>query len=572
MQVNNATIALTGESGDGIISLGEILAKALAKMGLNVMTFRTYPAEVRGGQCIFTVNVNHETVTSQGDRYSILLCMDEVAYDLNRERLMNGGVLVYSMESLRPERVKELGYGIPVKSLSLGAGIAGSKNILMLGVLADLFSLDLNILKTILYERWGKNAEVLQRNELAFKTGWDWAAGNLIKKDGFKFERVRAVERLFVSGNEAICLGAVAAGCRFFSGYPITPASDMLEWFMARMPKIGGVALQIEDEISALGAALGASYSGVRAMTATSGPGLALMTEFVNLAGAAEVPVIIIDVQRAGPSTGMPTKTEQSDLFHAALGGPGESPRIVIAPTDVSDCFYQTMKAFNLADKYQLPVILLSDQSLSHRSEAIHIPDVTKIPIVRPKRPSGGELNHYLRYKRTDDGVSPMSVPGVVGGEYVATGIERDEIGMPNYEPHNHELNMQKRMRKLERAAEEDAELESHGAADAKIGLISWGSTAGSVREAVRMASARGIKVSSLHPKMLFPIPQRQIAAWLSNRDEVIVVEVNQAGQYHHLLQAELGRGMHSLRRATGLPFSPSEILSKVEEVSKHGG
>lgn len=572
MQVNNAVIALTGESGDGIISLGEIMAKVLVRTGLNVMTFKTYPAEVRGGQCIFTINAQVDPVLSQGDQYDILLCMDEAAYNLSRERLKPTGVLIYNTESLRPEDVKEPGYGIPLKSLSLSAGITGSRNIIMFGILADLFSLDMKVVEPIVSERWGKNADVLKRNMLALKTGWDWAAANLIKKDHIKFEHVKTIERLLVSGNEAMCLGAIAAGCRFFSGYPITPASDMLEWFMMRMPKIGGVAIQIEDEISALGAALGASFSGVRAMTATSGPGLALMTEFVNLAGAAEVPVVIVDVQRAGPSTGMPTKTEQSDLYHAALGGPGESPRIVIAPIDVSDCFYQTMKAFNLADKYQLPVIILSDQSLSHRNEAICIPDPAKLPIVRPKRPSSSDLSHYLRYRRTEDGVSPMSTPGTVGGTYVATGIERDEIGMPNYEPHNHELNMLKRMKKLERAAEEDAEFEHRGQADAKIGLISWGSTAGAVRDAVQTANSHGIRVSLLLPKMLFPMPRQQIGAWLSRLEEVIVVEVNQAGQYHHLLQAEFGRGMQSLRKSTGLPFTAREILAKVEEVSKHGG
>ncbi len=292
------------------------------------------------------------------------------------------------------------------------------------------------------------------------------------------------------------------------------------------------------------------------------------MTEFVNLAGAAEVPIVIVDVQRAGPSTGMPTKTEQSDLSHAAFGGPGESPRLVLAPTSVEDCFYQSIRAFNLADKYQLPIILLSDQSLSHRLEAIPMLDAARVPPVLPKRPSSEDLTHYRRYMRTDDGVSPMSIPGMVGGAYVATGIERDEVGMPNYDPKNHEINMQRRMRKLERAAAEDAEFETYGTPDAALGVVSWGSTTGAVREAVQMAVNKGIRVSSLHPKLLYPTPKKQIGAWLSGKKEILVVEVNQTGQYQRILQSEFARSMRPLRKTTGLPFTPLEILKEIEEVS----
>ena len=540
-------------------------------MGLNIITFRTYPAEVRGGQCVFTVNSRQDEVFSQGDRYDILLCMDSRAYTLNGGRLRPNGVLLYNSESVPQEQIRDVSYGIPVKTLTAGTGFARSKNVLMLGVIAKLFNVDMARIKAVLHERWGKSEEAIKKNLDALMAGHDWAAANVIKKDGYRFESVDAPKKIVVSGNEAMCLGAVGAGCRFFSGYPITPASDLLEWLMDKLPKVGGVAIQVEDEISAFGAALGASYSGVRSMTATSGPGLALMTEFVNLAGTAEIPIVVVDVQRAGPSTGMPTKTEQSDLSHAALGGPGEAPRIVIAPTSVEDCFYQIMRAFNLADKYQLPVILLSDQSLSHRLEAIPIPDPTRIPVIPPRRPTPEDLKHYRRYLRTEDGISPMSIPGTVGGAYVATGIERDEAGMPSYDPENHQLNMRRRQKKLEKAAAEEAEFERYGAEDARMGIISWGSTTGPVREAVQMAISRGIKVASLHPKLLFPIPKQQIGEWLSKFQDVIVAEVNQTGQYQHILQAEFGRTMHPLHKATGLPFSPEEILARVEEVAKHG-
>lgn len=569
LQVNSAIIALTGESGEGIISMGEVLAKSLARMGVNVMTFRTYPAEVRGGQCVFTINAQQDPVHSQGGDYDILLCMDSTSYTINGPRLKPSGVLIYNSESMPQEPIRAVSYGVPVKSLSTSTGSQRSKNIVMLGVLAKLLRMDASRIRTVMDERWGKNAEVKKRNTEAFVAGFDWTSANLIKKDAIIIEPVEALEMLLLSGNEAICLGSMAAGCRFFSGYPITPASDILEWLMEKLPKVGGIAIQVEDEISAIGAAMGASYSGVRAMTATSGPGLALMTEFVNLAGAAEVPIVIVDVQRAGPSTGMPTKTEQSDLSHAAFGGPGESPRIVLAPTSVEDCFYQSMKAFNLADKYQLPIIMLSDQSLSHRLETIPMLDPARVPLVFPKRPSSDELRHYKRYAKTDDCVSPMSIPGMVGGAYVATGIERDEIGMPDYEPSNHKLNMQRRMKKLERAAVEDAEFEMYGAPDAAIGVVSWGSTTGAVREAVQSAVDKGIMVSSLHPKLLYPMPKKQIGDWLSRKKEVLVVEANQTGQYQRMLQSDFGMNMRQLRETTGLPITSTEILAEIREVSK---
>jgi len=567
MQINSAVIALTGESGDGIISLGEILTRIFAKMGLNVLTFKTYPAEVRGGQCVFTINVQQDPILTQGDKYDILMCMDLASYELNKDRLKAYGIIIFNKDTTRVEHVKGSSYGIPLNTLTLNTDTKKEKNMLMLGVMTKLFGLDFKLVKEIVSEKWGKNKIILEKNLKALKAGWEWSTQYFNENDGYRFISIETSEKMLLTGNEALCLGAMTAGCRFFSGYPITPATEILEWFLKRMPKIDGVAIQTEDEMSAFGAALGASFSGIRAMTATSGPGFSLMTEFVNLAGAAEIPIVVIDVQRAGPSTGMPTKMDQADLYHASFGGSGESPRIVLAPTNVEDCYYQVIKAFNLADKYQLPVILLSDQSLSHRYEIVPALDPIRIPSVYPKHPTEEDLKRYQRYKLSESGVSPMSIPGMAGGEYVATGLERDEIGMPTYDPKTHELNMLRRMRKLERVAIEDAEFETYGSSDAKIGIISWGSTTGTVKEAIRLAALKGLKVASLHPKLLYPVPKKEILSWLLNKDKVIVVEVNRLAQYHHILQGELGISLHSLTKNTGLPFTSREILLKIEEV-----
>lgn len=572
MRVNDATIALTGESGEGIISLGDLVTKVLARMGLNVFTFRTYPAEVRGGQCIFQVRARSEETLSQGDAYDILVCFDDESYKSHHQHLRHGGVLIYNSDTTHPQKGDFVSYPIALNTVASQKLMnPRSKNVVVLGAIMGLFNLDRDIVLQLMQERWGKKGEVHEKNVAALDYGAGLVDTEIRKVDEFVFEDIPRKERIVLSGNEAICLGAVAAGMKLYAGYPITPASDILEWFAANLPKVGGITIQTEDEMAAFGAAMGANFAGVRAMTATSGPGFSLMTELLDLSSMAEVPMVLVDAQRSGPSTGMPTKTEQSDLNQAALGGHGDAPRIVIAPVSVGDCYYQMQKAFNLADKYQLPVVVLSDQSLSHRVEAIPVPSPAVIERIEPLRPTPEQLTHFKRYLRTEDGISPMSIPGMSGGSYVATGIERTEEGAPNYEPETHSLNMAKRWKKLERLKAEDMEFESYGVPDAKVGIISWGSTVGVVREAVEKANGMGLKVASIHPKIVYPVAERELTEFIDRIGKVVVVEVNYTGQYRRLLQGTLCRRLETLCKATGLPFTTSEVLEKVRGMYAHG-
>ena len=323
--------------------------------------------------------------------------------------------------------------------------------------------------------------------------------------------------------------------------------------------------------MASLGAAIGASFAGTKSMTATSGPGFSLMTEMIGMASMAEVPVVIVDAQRGGPSTGLPTKTEQSDLDHALYGGHGDVPRIVIAPGNVEDCFYQTVRAFNLAERYQLPVLLLTDQSLAQLTEGMTIPDIDSLKIIdREKAELAG--NVYRRYAVTHDGISPMSIPGQANGEYIAESVEHDEDSRPNYRPQVHSEMTAKRFRKLETAATELAndplnvkELQDP---KAKVGVIGWGSTQGAIHDAVLRARKKSIRVRWLQCKLLNPLPREQISTFLDGLKKILVPELNYTGQFAKLLRMNFTVEPTSFNKSEGLPFRADEILRKIEEVA----
>jgi 2-oxoglutarate ferredoxin oxidoreductase subunit alpha len=354
------------------------------------------------------------------------------------------------------------------------------------------------------------------------------------------------------------------AGLGYYAGYPITPASDILEWLAARLPRFEGVAIQTEDEIAALASVLGASFAGRKAMTATSGPGLSLMAELIGLAGMAEIPAVIVDAQRSGPSTGMPTKTEQSDLNHALYGGHGEAPRVVMAPTSVEDCFAVIVEAFNAAEQYQVPVIMLSDQSLSHRLETIARPDLASLEVSDRAHPSGELNGGYKRYEILANGVSPMAVPGGKGA-YVSTGIEHDEAGNPHYEPELHEAMMAKRFRKLDRLARE-GRVTFTGPDHADVGILGWGSTEGVALEAAEICLDRGLRVATCYPRVLGPLPVERIRSWAAGMGRVIVPELNVTGQFARLVRADAGLEVESVTKATGLPFTALQIANYITE------
>jgi len=559
----------------GVISTGENFTQAAAHVGFHAFTFRTYPAEIKGGHAWFQVRISNRPVLSMGDGCDILVAFDQEAYELHRPDLNPQGVLIYDSDLVHPQEEGDVVlYGVPFQRLARQElDFVRGTNTLVQGLLAGLFGLPLSALEEIAKQRYRRRPELMDKNIEALRFGYEYVK-KISKRDGFWLGAADNVARLVMSGNQAIVAGALHAGCRYFAGYPITPASDILEAMAAELPRLGGVCLQAEDEMAALASVIGASYAGVKAMTATSGPGLSLMTELLGLASMAEIPLVIVDAQRAGPSTGMPTKLEQADLFHALYGGHGDFPRIVVAPGSVADCLRMTVEAFNLAEKYQCPVILLSDQSLSHRTETLDMPDVSALRVEDRLRPDGDSASPYRRYQMTESGISPMPVPGIDCQTYVAPGLEHDELGHPVLTPEVHVRMMEKRFRKLEACRRETDGPEfatRFGDERARVGIISWGATEGAVREAVERARAKGYRVAGLHLRVLNPLPINSIREFLADVDKVMVPENNYQGQLAHHLAAELGIRPIRVNKIGGLPFTPGEVLAKIEEVVSNG-
>jgi len=596
---NEVTIRIGGESGEGTISGGDILALASARWGYHVYTFRTFPAEILGGPCLFQVRISDEPVKSMGDYADVLVCLNKEAYDRNIRDLRHGGVLIYDPSDFIPDAGDFITYAIPFNEIARKeVQLFQTKNMVMLGTISALFGPPLEAIVQVVESKLSRsrksNPILMEKNMLALDIARKYVEEHQSKHDSYRLGPVEKADRVVLNGNQAVVAGALEAKCGFFAGYPITPASDIMEALAKELPQVGGTFLQAEDEMAALAAVLGASFGGKRAMTATSGPGFSLMTELIGLASMAELPAVIVDAQRAGPSTGMPTKMEQSDLSFALNASHGDTPRMVVAPADVADCYRLIILAFNMAERYQMPVIFLSDQSLTARVESVDRSNFQPIEVVERMQVKangangvngnghsnghsasigdlaevGAEEHEYARYAYTASGISPMTTPGPGVPTYVATGLEHDEHGHPDYEPDDHTAMMEKRFRKLDTAAEELPQPQRYGDADATIGIIGWGSTEGTIQEAVDRARAKGYKVAALHPKILSPLPDRAIREFIHSVKTVIVPECNYSGQLANLLGARYGLQAIRVNKFGGIPFTAGEILQAIEEVS----
>ena len=415
--VNEVTIRIGGESGEGTISGGDILALAAARWGYHVYTFRTFPAEILGGPCLFQVRISDEPVKSMGDFADVLICLNKEAYDRNINDLRPGGVLIYDPSDFTLEANDKIVYAIPFNEIARKeVQLFQTKNMVMLGAISGLFGPPLEAIIQVVQSKLSKsrksNNTLMEKNMLALEVARKYVTERITKQDQYRLGSVEKADRVVLNGNQAVVAGALAAQCRFFAGYPITPASDIMEALAKELPQVGGTFLQAEDEMAALAAVLGASFGGVRAMTATSGPGFSLMTELIGLSSMAELPAVIVDAQRSGPSTGMPTKMEQSDLSFALNAGHGDSPRIVIAPANVADCYHLMILAFNMAERYQMPVLFLTDQSLTARVESVERSVFQIQPLQERIQPQQQELvgagQVYSRYAYSESGISPI--------------------------------------------------------------------------------------------------------------------------------------------------------------------
>jgi 2-oxoglutarate ferredoxin oxidoreductase subunit alpha len=576
------TVEICGMSGDGTIAAGGILNEAMSRAGLSVLAFDSYPAEIRGfGRCVTLSRFGNEEMLALDDRTHVLISLDDKQSQSRIPFLARGAFVLFDN---RPSSYVDASvsiaahvepdvrlYGIPFADLAAAAsGSTRGKNLAALGGFAALFRLPPDFFHGVIRKKFGaKGEKVLGANLKSFDAGYRYAEEEY-KKD---FTQALAVsikeeeQKILLSGNEAIARGALDAGLKLYFGYPITPATPIMEYLAKTLPQRGGRVVQMEDEIASIGAVLGSFFAGQRAMTATSGPGFALMTELVTHGVMSETPAVIVDAQRAGPATGLPTKTEQSDLHAAVFGGPGDSARIVIAPTNVMECYTYTMKSFQLAEKYQTPVVVLSDFFLNNRVENVKLPPLSETERADWNIYPGNETKgKYWRYRVTDSGVSPRAVPGQEGFLFSATGLEHTEKGIPDYSPDNHMKMTEKRHRKIQGALADlpsPREFSPGGALD--VGVVAWGSTFGSALEAVTRARKEGLDVGAMKVTSIFPYHGEVIREFMGRCKEVLIPELNYLGQLSNLIGHLHRKDVVRLNRTPGMPMSPALILDKVK-------
>ncbi len=576
--IRDAVIRLAGNSQDGIQSAGAMLARLAGRSAQDVMTYMTIPSTISGGPSLFQVRVGTGEVLSPGDEADFLVAFYQHSYEDNIGFLREGGVLLYDSDNVQPDPDDRrfVRVGIPITGLTVealgGTAKDKGKNVFVLGLLAKIFSLDVDKLKRLLTEKFGgKNESVLNTALMAFHAGFAYPVGNMLSTR-YQFEPSEKSDgpaQVTMDGNQALAYGLIAAGVRYGAAYPITPWTTVMEVLRAELPKYGGLFVQCEDEIAAVSMAIGFSYSGHLAITGSSGPGISLKTEAIGWATMAEMPLIIVNVQRGGPSTGLPTNVEQSDLYQAIFGGHGDSPRVVLAPSTVEDCFYIALEAARIARDHSTPVIILSDASLATRIQAFDEPDLARLvvefaPNLTPRAPG------FRPYPL--DGLTQHAPPGtpMAGGTYpTVTGLEHDEMGHPTGSPRIHSAMTAKRRLKLQRLAAEIPVPEIYGDPSGEVLLVGWGSTYGPIHEAVKVARAAGESLSSIHIRHLNPLPDGLEKLFAGFR-RIVVVEMNDEGLYGHGQLATILRArtcdakIASLNKTSGLTFHVKEILEGV--------
>jgi 2-oxoglutarate ferredoxin oxidoreductase subunit alpha len=566
-----------GQQGEGIDSTGEPFATALNRHGYYIYGYRHFSSRIKGGHTNYKIRVSTSRRLANADYLDILVAFDQETIDFNAHELRNGGVVIADtkFKPVLPEGIHARLFAVPFTQLADDAGSSIMKNMVALGASACVLSLPTDTFYGVIADKFiRKGQKVVDQNMDAIQKGYAYVQEHFGAMPEFALAPIEGQNnRLFMTGNDAVGLGALMAGCRVMPAYPITPASDIMEYLIKKMPKVGGVVIQTEDEIAAINMAIGASYSGARAMTATSGPGLSLMMEAIGLAGMTETPVVIVDTQRGGPSTGLPTKHEQSDLYAALFGTHGEIPKIVLAPSTAEECFYATIQAFNLAEEYQCPTIVLTDLALSLATQTVPPLDFSKIEIHRGKIVSEEDIApadvHALfkRYEVTEDGISPRVFPGTKGGIHHVTGVEHNEVGRPDETSENRAVMMAKRLRKL-KGLRLPGSVSYTGPENPELLVIGVGSSAGPIAEAVERLQNEGRKVAHAHVKVLSPFPVEEMSTYVGRARKVIVVENNGTGQLANLMHFFGVQGdFEKLNKFDGNPFLPGEIYAHCKEL-----
>jgi 2-oxoglutarate ferredoxin oxidoreductase subunit alpha len=559
MRENSLTILIGGEAGQGLATIAGILCKALVRQGYHIVVTQDYMSRIRGGHNTFAIRISNQKIHAPEEKVDLLVALNEETV-VNHGGRMTDQSLIISDEGLKINDKKRL--KVPFNKLTEEK----FQNVAALGVLGALLGLDRADLQNTVHSYFGKKSDdIVAKNDEALEKSYSWAGQDA----GYPFLRLKKIEepqkRLMLEGNQAIALGALSAGVKFYSFYPMTPATSIANNLAAHMDSLPIVVEQAEDEIAAINMAIGASYAGAPAMVGTSGGGFALMVEAVSLAGATETPLVIALVQRPGPATGLPTRTEQADLELALYAGHGEFPRAILAPGTVEQCFHLTRKAFELAEKTQGPVFILSDEFIADSWRAIEPFDVDALDPVKRGADPGDVAGPYERYKLTDSGVSPRLLPGASEHLVVADSHEHYQDGHPAEDAAVRREMVDKRLRKMSLIEEEAVPPEYVGDEKPDLLLVCWGSTRGAALEAADMVRDKGKSAAVLHFPQVWPIIPGQFAESLFDAGSVACVESNATGQFARLLALETGFEMkNKVLRYDGRAITPEFILKEI--------
>ncbi|MGG3738569.1 2-oxoacid:acceptor oxidoreductase subunit alpha [Aeribacillus pallidus] len=568
-----------GQQGEGIESTGEIFSLALNRLGYYLYGYRHFSSRIKGGHTNNKIRVSTKPVRAIADDLDILVAFDQETIDVNYKELHDKGIIIADAK-FNPEKPEDTNvrlFSVPFTEIATELGTSLMKNMVAIGATCAVLNLKIDHFKDVVQEIFGrKGDQVVQKNMEAIKKGFETMKELVGDEKTFQLAEADGKKRMFMIGNDAIALGALAGGARLMAAYPITPASEIMEYLIKKLPDVGGTVIQTEDEIAAATMAIGANYGGIRAFTASAGPGLSLMMEAIGLSGMTETPLVIVDTQRGGPSTGLPTKQEQSDLMAMIYGTHGEIPKIVIAPSTAEEAFYDTVEAFNLAEEYQCPVIVLSDLQLSLGKQTVEPLDFSKVKIRRGKLvqdeselPELEAKQYFKRYELTEDGISPRVLPGMKNGIHHVTGVEHDETGKPSEAAKNRQAQMEKRMRKLANVTIPNPIAKNVKHEEPDVLFIGFNSTRGAIEEAMERLEQEGVKVNHAHIRLIHPFPTAELAPLMEKAKRVVVVENNATGQLANIIKMNVGyaQKIQSILKFDGTPFLPHEIHQRSKEL-----
>lgn len=584
MKVNDLSFLIGGEAGAGITRSGSLFAKACMRGGLHVFGTNDYQSLIRGGHNFYVGRVDTETVFSQVDWLNLLVALNAETVMLHKNELVSGGGIIYdeadvALNIQKLSRADLKLYPVPLRKIVVDELKEPhnliTRNTVALGAAIAVTDYDLGSLEEILTETFKK--EIAELNVKAAQIGYSYVRERFGNDFEYKLAKTSTAGRrlIYLSGNEAVGLGALRAGCKFYASYPMTPTTGLLHFMAENERDYGLIVLQPEGEIAAINMIVGAAFAGVRAMAATSGGGFCLMSEGLGMTGMTETPIVVMVGQRPGPSTGLPTYSAQGDLRFVLHASQGEFPRVVIAPGDLDECFYETMQAFNWAEKYQLPVILLTDKYLVESEFSVEPFDADHVKIERGDLAAGEYMgsDEHKKYRFTENGVSTRILPGARGAVVRANADEHDEFGFTSENPEMTAQMMDKRMRKLQYLAKEleEQNIETakvYGPEEARTTVVSWGGTKGPIREAMRLLAAEGVIMNFLQVIYMLPFPTARVKKVLEKSKNTITVEHNSTSQLSSLIREHLLQDVdHRILKYDGRPFNPGFLAERIKEV-----